>query len=204
MILISLLRTQLPFIFLKLSFYFIVCLCLSICMCAMFMQELEVSRVHLRSFGTGVTGRWELPCRCWGQNPGPLQEQYAFLTFELSPLPSSFLRQSFTGVWRLLIWLGRLLSERAPEIPVSASWVLWLPGFCEGVEDQTQALVLCNKYFADWVISSVLKGLLSQSVCMLRWGILLTCFMRSANFIPHFPLYCTLHSKCLQCDRQNL
>ena len=41
-------------------------------------------RVSVRSPGTGVTDRCELPCGCWGWNPSPLEEQPVLLTAESS------------------------------------------------------------------------------------------------------------------------
>ena len=38
----------------------------------------------IRSSGTGVTDSCELPCGCWGLNPGPLEEQPVVLTAEPS------------------------------------------------------------------------------------------------------------------------
>lgn len=52
-----------------------------------FITYLNLSYVHwcedVRS-GTRVTDSCDLPYRCWGLNPGPLEEQPVLLTAELS------------------------------------------------------------------------------------------------------------------------
>jgi hypothetical protein len=47
--------------------------CLHVCLCK-----------GVRSSGTGVTDRCELPCGCWELNLGPLEEQPVLLTAEPS------------------------------------------------------------------------------------------------------------------------
>lgn len=44
--------------------------------------------------GARVTDGYEPPCRCWGLNSGPLQEQQVFLTIELC-FPDYFKNQQF-------------------------------------------------------------------------------------------------------------
>jgi len=48
----------------------------------------------VRSPGTGVTDRCELPCGCWELNLGPLEEQLVFLTPEPSLQPIRYQIQS--------------------------------------------------------------------------------------------------------------
>lgn len=50
------------------------CWSLGVYMCTMFMKYQQQPEEGIDSSGTGVIGGCEQSCKCWEQNPGPLQE----------------------------------------------------------------------------------------------------------------------------------
>ena len=57
--------------------------CLHECLCTVCVQHLQWPEEGAESPRIEVTGYWELPCRNWESNPGPLEEQPVLLTTEL-------------------------------------------------------------------------------------------------------------------------
>jgi hypothetical protein len=55
---------------------------LHVYMCIMCMQYTQRPGENVLSPGTGVTGSYKLPCRCWESNPGPLQGHPVLWTSE--------------------------------------------------------------------------------------------------------------------------
>lgn len=66
-------------------------MCMSVLPVCMFVCRILAylwrSEEGIGSYGTRVTGGCELPCRCEGPNPGPLQEQPLLLASETSLKP---------------------------------------------------------------------------------------------------------------------
>ena len=91
------------------AFYFILfidliyvyeCTCLYVGLCTHVMQCRRGQKRATDSPGIGVMDSSQLPCGCWGLNPGPLQEQSVLLTVRLSlqPPPPSLIHPALPSI----------------------------------------------------------------------------------------------------------
>lgn len=74
------------FVFLKNVYFYVVCMdVLTLYVCALYKCQvpMEARREHQLPLEQELNG-CEVPCGCWGLNPGHLQEQLVFLTSESS------------------------------------------------------------------------------------------------------------------------
>lgn len=56
----------------------------SLCTTTVLSQHRPEEGVGVRSSESGVTNSLEMPCGCWGLNPGPSEEQEVLSSAELS------------------------------------------------------------------------------------------------------------------------
>lgn len=119
----------------SLSFYYFMCMvfCFSVCLCTMsLLVPMKARKMQSYLLELKVTSDCELPCGCWGSNPGPLEKQLVFLTSAPSLQP-----QLLVGMqgW---IWVGWQRNEEKTSTQTVVAWA-----FCWRSFSTLEAQCLC-------------------------------------------------------------